>query len=57
MPVESAYIETFCPSLLLILTYKLAELEAIQFFKCIIDLVTLKRRNNNGCFKKSHYNI
>ena len=57
MPVESTYIQTSCPSLLLILTVKLAELESIQFFKCIIDLVTLKWKNNNGSFKKLHYNI
>ena len=57
MPVESAYNETSCPSLLSILTFKLAEQEAIQFLKCIIDLVTLKWKNNNGRFEKLHYNI
>ena len=55
--MESAHIEPSCPSLLLRLTYKLAELEAIQSFKVIFNLVNLKTKNNNGCFKKLHHNV
>ena len=55
--MESAHIEPSCPSLLLRLTCKLTELEAIQFFKVIFNLVYLKTKNNNGCFKTLHHNV
>ena len=55
--MESANIEPYCPSLLLRLIDKLAELEAIKFFKGIFNLLNLKTKNNNGCYKKLHYDI
>ena len=55
--MESAHIDPSCPSLLIRLTYKLAELEAIKFFKGIFNPVNLKTKNNKGCYKKLHYNV
>ena len=55
MPVESPHIEPSCPSLLLRLTYQLAELEAIQFVKVMYNLVNLKIAVLKNCTIMSRF--